>query len=192
MCSSCNSRDGSETVATNIESAKDLDKIFRVLSKNGFWDYRKYYPLQNIIEQFASDDVELKKMMEEYQKDLSGHTLALGIQKCMCLDATDCVQIISKFTLPADVTYHSLNYVKNLWRSLENEFSLPKLEEFLHDSAYSSHSPSQPPPSQECCKNGTTNHKHFSQATHSEGDAGVASLGDQSPSAEDQDSSTEV
>ena len=170
MCSSCDSSD--DMVATNVESAQDLDEIFRALSKNGFWDYLKYYPLQNIIEQFASDDVELKDKMEEYQKDLSGHTLALGIQRCMCLDTTDQVQTISGFTPPADVTDHSLNYVKSLWRSLENQFSLPKLEEFLHDTSEST----SLPPSQ----------------TYSEGDAGGTSHTDQTPSTGDQDSSISI
>ena len=73
MCS-CDPK-GDDVVATKVESAKDLDEIFRILSKSGFWDYLNYYPLQSVIEHFASNDNELRDMMEQYKKDLSGHNL---------------------------------------------------------------------------------------------------------------------
>ena len=134
MCSSHSSKDGSDMDATKVENAKSLDEIFLALSKNGFWDYLNYYPLQSVIEQFASDDNELWRMMEQYQKDLSGHALALEIQRCLYLDATHHVQISPAFPPPTHVTTHSFSYVKELWQSLENQFStIPKLETILHD-----------------------------------------------------------
>ena len=185
MCSSSNSRDGNDTAATQVESAKNLDEIFRTLSKNGFWDYINYYPLQNIIEEFAGDDDELNGMMVQYQQDLAGHTFALKVQRCMYLDANHQVQTISALK-QLTYTVHSLNYLKSLWQSLENQFSLPKLETVLHKTAEStctSHG-SSPPSSQRDCKNGTTSPKHFSQAAYSEGDARGASHGDQDFSTE--------
>ena len=47
MYSSPNSRDGSDTVTTVLESARSLDEIFRALSKHGLLDYLNYYPLGN-------------------------------------------------------------------------------------------------------------------------------------------------
>ena len=80
MYSSPNSRDGSYMVTTVIESARNLDEVFRALSKCGLWDYLNYYLLQEIIEEFANDDDELNSMIEQYQRDLTGHILTQKIQ----------------------------------------------------------------------------------------------------------------
>ena len=80
MYSSHDSKDGSDTVTTVVECAKNLDEIFRALSKHGLWDYLNYYLLQNIIEEFAGDDDELNGMMEQYQEALTGYILTLWIQ----------------------------------------------------------------------------------------------------------------
>ena len=124
-------------VTAEIKSARSLDEIFLALSKNGFWDYLNYYPLQSVIEEFASDDNELKGMMEQYQKDLSGHSLALEIQRYLYFDATHHVPINPAFPPPANVTHPSLIYLKDLWQSLENQLALPKLEMILHNTAES-------------------------------------------------------
>ena len=86
LYSSPNSKDGSDTVTVVVESARNLSEIFRALSRYGLWDYLNYYLLQDMIEGFAHDDNELNGMMEQYQKDLTGHILTLKIQTY--LDAT--------------------------------------------------------------------------------------------------------
>ena len=158
MYSSPNSRDGSVTVTTVLESARSLDKIFRALGKHGLWDYINYYLLQSIIEEFAGDDDELNGMMGQYQEDLTGYVLTLQIQTY--LDTTHYVQPIfttrdgehlnGETVLPqqkqelfnklsvktnANVTDHSLSYVTNLWQSLAKQFALPQLTMILHNIA---------------------------------------------------------
>ena len=148
MYSSPNSRDGTGTVTTVVESAKSLDEIFRALSKHKLWDYLNYYLLQSIIEQFAGDDDELKTVMEQYQKDLTGHILTLKIQTY--LDATNYEpsadeklpalpppNIFKKLSVKvkANITEHSLSYVYELWRSLAIQFDLPQPAMILHDIA---------------------------------------------------------
>ena len=80
MYSSPDSKDGNEMVTTMIESAKSLNELIRVLSKNGLWDYLNYDLLQEIIVEFAGDDGELIGMMEQYQQDLTGHILTQEIE----------------------------------------------------------------------------------------------------------------
>ena len=155
MYSSPNSRDGSDIVATVLEAAKSLDEIFCALSKYGLWDYINYYLLQSIIEEFASDDHELNRMMTQYQKDLTGYILTLQIQTY--LDATNhpfattsdsktwdneivtCTthELFRKLSAKCDVniTDHTLSYVYDLWRSLANQFLLPQPAMILHDIA---------------------------------------------------------
>ena len=156
MYSSPNSSDGSDIVTTVLESATSLDEIFRALSKCGLWDYLNYYLLQSIIEEFASDDDELNGMMEEYQKDLTGHILTLEIETY--LDASHYEhstvgegenvadeiatsppprQLFKKLSVKVDVnvTNHTLNYVNDLWRSLANQVLLPKPAMILQNIA---------------------------------------------------------
>ena len=82
------------------------------------WDY---YPLQSITEKYASSDFQLRATMEQYKHDLSGHNLALRIQKYMYVDGTSEVQISQAYP-PTNITDHTLNYLKNLWMSLENRW----------------------------------------------------------------------
>ena len=155
MYSSPGSEDGSDTVTTVVESAKSLDEIFRALSKHRLWDYLNYYLLQNIIEQFAGDDDELNRMMEQYQKDLTGYVLTVRIQTY--LEATkhpiamsdsdnfadevvplqQDYELFRKLTAKCEVniTNHTLSYVINLWRSLAKQFALPRPAVILHDIA---------------------------------------------------------
>ena len=155
MYSSPDSKNGSDTVTTVVESAKNLDEIFRALSKHGLWDYLNYYLLQNIIEEFAGDDKELNGMMEQYQEDLTGYILTLRIQTY--LEATKHPVAISdsdnladevvplqqdyklfrKLTAKCEVniTSHTLSYVINLLRSLAKQFALPCPAMILHNIA---------------------------------------------------------
>ena len=161
LYSSPNSKDGSDTVTVVVESARNLSEIFRALSRYGLWDYLNYYLLQDMIEEFAHDDDELNGMMDQYQKDLTGHILTLKIQTY--LDAThNELPLVSTNdsensddeTIPAlppeqkyklfkklrgkikaNVTDHTLNYIIDLWRSLTNQFTLPRPAMILHEIA---------------------------------------------------------
>ena len=158
MYSSPNSRDGSDTVTMVLESAVSLEEIFRALSKYKVWDYLNYYLLQSINEEFASDDNELNDMMEQYQRDLTGHVLTQKIQTY--LDANKYPVITSDSESSADenitslppkqkhklykklsaevkakITDHSVKYVYDLWRSLANQFALPRPAMILHSIA---------------------------------------------------------
>ena len=161
MYSSPKSRDGSDTVTTVVESARNLDEIFRALSKHRLWDYLNYYLLQSIIEEFASDDDELNGMMKQYQQDLTGHILTLQIQAYLetvnselppvtandnenptdeivsALPPQQNCELFKKLTLKvkANVSDRSLSYVDDLWRSLTNQFALPRPALILHNIA---------------------------------------------------------
>ena len=150
MYSSPDSRDGSYMVTTVIESAGSLDEIFRALGKYRLWDYLNYYLLQSIIKEFASDDNELNGMMEQYQRDLTGHILTLKIQTHLDTvgdhSADENVPVSSpqhkhklfkKLTVKvkANVADYSLNYVNDLWQSLSIQFALPQVAMILHEIA---------------------------------------------------------
>jgi len=144
--SSPNSRDGSGMVTMEIKAATNLQEIFDALSMYGRWDYLNYYLLQNIIEEFASDDDELNGMMKHYQEDLTGHILTLKIPEYLDAissthpsietseDEDSCDELFKKLSIKVDanITDHSLSYVDNLWQSLASQFSLPRPALLLH------------------------------------------------------------
>ena len=158
MYSSPNSRDGSDTVTTVLESAVSLEEIFRALSKYKVWDYLNYYLLQSINEEFASDDDELNALMDQYQRDLTGHVLTQKIQTYLdankypvatsdsessadenitSLPAKQKHKLYRKLSaeVKANITDHSVKYVYDLWRSLANQFRLPRPAMILHSIA---------------------------------------------------------
>ena len=161
MYSSPGSMDGSDTVTTVVESARSLDEIFRALGKHRLWDYLNYYLLQSIIEEFASDDDELNRMMGQYQRDLTGYILTQRIQTYLeavnselplfttneddnladeivsALSPQQNYELFKKLTLKvkANVSDYSLSYVNDLWQSLAKQFALPRPAMILHKVA---------------------------------------------------------
>ena len=163
MYSSPDTMDGSNTVNRVLGSASCLDEIFHKLSEHGLWDYHNYYLLQNIIDKFAHDDIELKGMMQQYQRDLTGHILALQIPtyldainayKDPTSNSKNSTTDIEESILPTispekklklfkklqvkvkvKITDHSVNYVIDLWQSLTDQFVLPKPALILHSIA---------------------------------------------------------
>ena len=151
MYSSPDTMDGSNTINKSLGSASSLDEIFHKLSERGLWNYDNYYLLQNIIYKFAHDDSELKGMMQQYQRDLTGHILALKIPTY--LDAINAYkdptsnsensttsispELFEKLQVKVKVkiTDHSVKYVFDLWQSLTDQFILPKPALILHSIA---------------------------------------------------------
>ena len=161
MYSSPDSRDDFDTDITVWESAKNLDEIFYILSKRKLWDHINYFLLQSIIERFADDDIELKSMMKQYQKDLTGHILALKIpayliatdaykhSKNSTTNSKDDINLTFSFSseemqelfkklevkVDAKITDHSFSYIIDLWQSLSEQFVLLQPAMILHEIA---------------------------------------------------------
>ena len=158
MYSSPNSRDGSSTITTVIKSTESLDEMFVAFGEYGLWDYLNYDLLQEIIEEFASDDDELNDMMEQYQQDLTGYILTQKIvtyleaihESIFTSDSDtsgdELIPVLPpkhkhklykklSFMCEVNVTNQTIGYVIDLWRSLQNQFELPPLEMILHDIA---------------------------------------------------------
>ena len=96
-----------------------------------------YYLLESIIEEYG--DEKTKEMVEQYKRDLTGYILVTKIKDH--LDAVD-LEHPTRRVLPipqeklfsllktkvkgVNITHHSLEYIRDLWESLQNQFSLPK------------------------------------------------------------------
>ena len=155
MYSSPNSRDGSSTITTVIRSTESLDEMFVAFSEYGLWDYLNYYLLEEIIEEFASDDDELNDMMQQYHHDLTGHILAQkittyleptkhlismsesatwGDESVSSLPPKQKRQLYKKLSAMCgvNVTDHTIKYVDDLWQSFAKQFALPQPAMILH------------------------------------------------------------
>jgi len=98
----------------------------------GEWDFVNYYLLESIIEEYGDDRT--REMMKQYKQDLTGYMLATKIKDH--LDAVDIEhptisqkELYSSLTIKVkgvNISSQSLEYVKDLWESLGEQFSLPK------------------------------------------------------------------
>ena len=151
MYSSPDTMDANNTVNSVLGSASSFDELFRKLSEHGYWNYHNHFLLQNIIDKFAHDDIELKGMIQQYQRDLTGHILALHIPTY--LDAINAYkdptsnsensttsissELFEKLQVKVKVkiTDHSVKYVFDLWHALKDQFVLPKPALIFHSIA---------------------------------------------------------
>ena len=136
---------GNQFVRKLLRTSSTVSEMFETLTLEGAWDYLNYYPLECIIEKFGNDST--KKMMEQYKRDLTGYMLVTTIKDH--LDAVDMEhpphrilpipqeKLFSQLTLKvkAKITDHSLKYVRDVWGSLAELFSLPILTLLLHKIA---------------------------------------------------------
>ena len=136
---------GDQFLRKLLKPSATISEMFETLTVEGAWDYLNYYPLECIIEKFGNDST--RKTMEQYKRDLTGYTLMTAIKDH--LDAVDMEHPTHRilpipqeklfFTLSckvkANITNHSLKYVRDVWRSLAERFQLQMLALLLHKIA---------------------------------------------------------
>ena len=128
---------GSQFVKKLFKPCANISEMFEMLTVEGVWDFMNYYLLESIIEEYGDDRT--MAMMERYKQDLTGYLLVTKIKDY--LDAVDLEhpthrilpipqeELFSLLTTKTDgvnITNQSLKYVKDLWESLQKQFSLPK------------------------------------------------------------------
>jgi len=123
---------GNQFVKKLLKSSANISEMFETLTVEAVWDFMNYYLLESIIEEYGDDKT--KEMMEQYKQDLTGYMVVTKIKDH--LDAVD-LENLTRRVLPipqeelfsllkAKVTYRSLEYIRDLWDSLQNQFSLLK------------------------------------------------------------------
>jgi len=136
---------GDQFLRKLLKPSATISEMFETLTVEGAWDYLNYYPLECIIEKFGNEST--KKRMEQYKRDLTGYTLMTAIKDH--LDAVDMEHpthrilpipqeklfFILSCKVKANITNHSLRYVRDVWRSLAERFQLPMPALLLHKIA---------------------------------------------------------
>jgi len=135
---------GNQFVRELLRTSATISEMFETLTVEGAWDFLNYYPLECIIEKFGNDST--RKMMEQYKRDLTGYTLmtaikdhldAIGMRHPTCRIPMSQEYLFFRLSckVKAKITNHSLQYVRDVWVSLAERFSLPMLTLLLHKIA---------------------------------------------------------
>ena len=124
-----------------IPHSSDLGEIFQAITYHGLWDYRNYYPLEQIITRFGENDLEMMERMIRFKKDLSGFHFTTKIKHYIPAAAELKSQIDREeqpqakrsqeyymrlsVKLKQHVAEYTLDYLENLWKSLSYHLLLP-------------------------------------------------------------------
>ena len=134
-----------------IPDSVSVHDIFCVITKNGLWNYVNYFPLKQIIEEFASEDVQLSESVRQYEEAVSGFLLCTKISEHV--DTVDSDKQLKEKSSKYDAQYYhrlslivkaevnesSMQYVRELWESLTCHYDLPSLEAVLDSVMLLSH-----------------------------------------------------
>jgi len=137
--------DGNEFVRKVLKPSANVSEMFETMTAEELWDFMNYYPLESIIDKYGDDAT--TRMMEQYKRDLTGYALTTAIKDH--LDAVDMEhltcriqpmsqkKLFSKLSckVKVKITNHSLDYVRHVWKSLAELFSLPMPTLLLHEIA---------------------------------------------------------
>jgi len=123
---------GNQFLRKLLKPSASISEMLETLTVEGEWDFVNYYLLESIIEEYGDDRT--REMMKQYKQDLTGYMLATKIKDH--LDAVDIEhptisqkELYSSLTIKVkgvNISSQSLEYVKDLWESLGEQFSLPK------------------------------------------------------------------
>ena len=134
------SNNGCDFVAAITGSSSTIVEIFRAIGSRGLWSYWDYFLLQSLVDEFVSDDTDLQADIQQYEEELSGFILTTEIAAYLeavkpspssdseqaPLPSPDC-QLFSLLCVKLDreITNRSLEYVRQLWKSLGKKCRLP-------------------------------------------------------------------
>ena len=128
-----------------IPDSQSVYGIFRAITKNGLWDCVNYFPLKQIIKEFACEDMQMTEWLKQYEEARSGYMLCTKISDHIgvvaVLDSSDIdsdEQLEEKaakydpryyrrlsLKVKAKVTEMSMQYVSELWEALASHYHLP-------------------------------------------------------------------
>ena len=133
----------SRFVAKVLGSAQDLVEIFQSLMVQGLMSYKNCYVLRSIINHYASDEIELKKKLSEYEEALAGYVLVTKMKDYLNTELQQGEQsepdpkLFDELSVKvkANVTEKTLKYVNELWDSLAHHTKLPVTALLFHKVA---------------------------------------------------------
>ena len=116
-----------------LGSAQSLSEIFELLMVQDLLNYKNFYVLRSIINEYASDEIQIKNKLSEYEEALAGYVLVTKMKDYLDAELQQGEQskpdpkLFDELSvkLNANVTDKTMNYVSELWDSLAHRIKVP-------------------------------------------------------------------
>ena len=119
----------------------DFHTVFDTISGEKHWHYLKYDPLLEILEEFVDEETEEQR--EEYQRAVTVYHTITKLphwinrnEVCKETSSPSLSPNCDKLSIKLDscnIDEKTLEFVRNLWKSISKNFRLPKLNAVLHN-----------------------------------------------------------
>ena len=122
-----------------LKPSAKTSEVFETLTLERAWDFLNYYLLESIIEEYG--DGRTKEMLKQYKRDLTAYMLVTKMKDhlvvpptcwALCIPQEELLSSLNTELKWVNITSHSLEYVRDLWESQQQQFSLPEYILVLH------------------------------------------------------------
>ena len=135
--------DPSKFVSQVLGTAQSVSEILQSLMIHRLLNYKNFDVLRSIINHYASDDVEMKVKLDEYEQEFAGYVLVTKMKDYLNAEIQQSEQsesdpkLLDELSLKvkANVTEKTLTYVNELWKSLVRQVKLPVTALLFHKIA---------------------------------------------------------
>ena len=132
--------DPSKFVSQVLGTAQNVSEILESLMIHRLLSYKNFDVLRSIINHYASDDIEMKTKLDEYEQELAGYFLVTKMKDYLNAEIEQSehhesdLNLLDKLSLKvkANVTEKTVAYVSELWRSLVRQVKLPVTAVLFH------------------------------------------------------------
>ena len=134
--------DPSKFVSQVLGTAQSIGEILQSLMIHRLLSYKNFDVLCSIINHYASDDIDMKRKLEEYEEELAGYILVTKIIDHLDVELQQSVsepdpELLHELSVKvkANVTEKTLKYVSELRDSLAYRVKLPVTAMLFHKIA---------------------------------------------------------
>ena len=132
--------DPSKFVSEVLGTAKSVSETLRSLLVHRLLSYKNFDVLRSIINHYASDDIEMKTKLDEYEQELTGYFLVTKMKDYLNAEIEQSehseldLNLLDElsFKVKANVTEKTVAYVRELWKSLIRQVKLPVTAVLFH------------------------------------------------------------
>ena len=132
--------DPSKFISQVLGTPQNVSEILESLLIHRLLSYKNFDVLRSIIDHYASDDIEMKTKLDEYEQELAGYFLVTKMKDYLNAEIEQNEHseldpnLLDELSLKvkANVTEKTVTYVSELWKSLVRQVKLPVTAVLFH------------------------------------------------------------
>ena len=132
--------DPSKFISQVLGTPQNVSEILESLLIHRLLSYKNFDVLRSIIDHYASDDIEMKTKLDEYEQELAGYFLVTKMKDYLNAEIEQNEHseldpnLLDELSLKvkANVTEKTVTYVSELWKSLIRQVKLPVTAVLFH------------------------------------------------------------